>query len=270
VYAIEVGNLETNFPCFGKAELLFQTQFPIYSITWSPNGKRVAFEGVGENNSYSIFVADWDGQNLTNITDTPEGEDAGFPVWSLDGKKIAYIYGGEIIHSHVRISDPDGKNVTQITWKDSDPNRFYWIPGSNNIAYIDYYPSRIIIGDINGTILYQFPQDTSHFIVYIDLSFSPSGQRLVVNAEIYTEEGMPMIDLYVVNIDGSGETNLTNGIGVNLAPEWSPLGDWIAYESKLDGSYNIYLIKPNGTQRIQVTHGSNDVVQPAWRYVGSP
>ena len=79
-----------------------------------------------------------------------------------------------------------------------------------------------------------------------------------------------MVDLYVVNIDGSGETNLTNGRGLNLAPQWSPLFDWIAFESNPDGLYNIYLIKPDGTQRIQVTHGSNNIVDPAWRTVGSP
>lgn len=270
VYAIEIGNLDAQQPCFGESKLLFQTQFRIHFITWSPNGKRIAFVGLGENNTDNIFVADWDGQNLTNITNTPKGEGAGFPVWSLDGKKIAYIYEGEFIHTHVRISDPDGKNVTQITWKDTYPKRFYWIPGSNNIAYIVDYPSCIIIGDINGTILYQFPQDTSHFIDYIDLTFSPSGQRLAVNAEKYSEEGLSMVDLYVVNIDGSGEINLTNGMDTNLAPQWSPLFDWIAFETNPDGLYNIYLIKPDGTQRIQVTHGSNDIVDPAWRYVGSP
>src|SRR4051794_31362730 len=44
------------------------------------------------------------------------------------------------------------------------------------------------------------------------------------------------LDVFVINSDGNGETNLTNNPASDAVPEWSPDGTKIAFLSDRDGS----------------------------------
>jgi TolB protein len=46
---------------------------------------------------------------------------------------------------------------------------------------------------------------------------------------------------------------LETGSSYDTVPNWSPRGDWIAFTSKRDGDYEIYRIKPDGTQLQRLT-----------------
>jgi Tol biopolymer transport system component len=58
--------------------------------TWSPDGKRLAFESTrGSTTSlYSIFLINRDGTGLTQVTDPVLNAD--HPVWSPDGRQLAF------------------------------------------------------------------------------------------------------------------------------------------------------------------------------------
>src|SRR5689334_11523297 len=53
-------------------------------------------------------------------------------------------------------------------------------------------------------------------------------------------------DIWVMNGDGSGLTNLTNG-GHNESPAWSPDGTRITFCTNRDGNYEIYAINADGS-----------------------
>jgi uncharacterized protein YraI len=55
---------------------------------WSPDGKRLAFESSGANNSVEIDIINRDGTGRARLTNTKELER--FPVWSPDGNWIAF------------------------------------------------------------------------------------------------------------------------------------------------------------------------------------
>ena len=46
---------------------------------------------------------------------------------------------------------------------------------------------------------------------------------------------------------------LDTGSNYDTFPTWSPRGDWIAFTSKRDGDYEIYRIRPDGTQLQRLT-----------------
>jgi Tol biopolymer transport system component len=72
-------------------------------------------------------------------------------------------------------------------------------------------------------------------------------------------------ELFVMNSDGSHVRQLTStptGI-TNTWPRWSPNGEWIAFQSNVSGAFQIYAIRPDGSDLSQITDsGINQF--PAW------
>jgi TolB protein len=63
--------------------------------------------------------------------------------------------------------------------------------------------------------------------------------------------------------DGSVKRLTFNG-SYNTAPAWSPDGQWIAYETRVGSSFDIWLIDPEGAANYPlVTHPLSDE-GPAW------
>jgi hypothetical protein len=71
-------------------------------------------------------------------------------------------------------------------------------------------------------------------------------------------------DIWTVNPDGTGRTNLTNAPGSDAAPAWSADGTRIAFMSRRDGDWELWLMNADGTGQVQRTVNSVDDTEPAW------
>jgi TolB protein len=72
-------------------------------------------------------------------------------------------------------------------------------------------------------------------------------------------------DLFVVNLDGSGLTNLTNDAAGERSPAWSLVGEYIAFVSSEDSNPEVYLINSDGTGRLRLTNQVGLDDDPAWQ-----
>ena len=64
--------------------------------------------------------------------------------------------------------------------------------------------------------------------------------------------------------DGSDVRRLTFDGSYNTAPAWSPDGRWIAYETRVSGQLDLWLIEPDGRVNVPlVTHPRSDE-SPTW------
>ncbi len=54
-------------------------------------------------------------------------------------------------------------------------------------------------------------------------------------------------EIYIMNTDGSGQTNLTNNPAIDNLPTYSPDGIKIAFQSTRDGNDEIYIMNTDGS-----------------------
>jgi dipeptidyl aminopeptidase/acylaminoacyl peptidase len=72
-------------------------------------------------------------------------------------------------------------------------------------------------------------------------------------------------EIYVMNADGSSQTNLTNHPARDTFPAWSPDGSKIAFVSDRDGNAEIYVMNADGTSQTRLTnHRARVIFPPAW------
>jgi tricorn protease len=76
-------------------------------------------------------------------------------------------------------------------------------------------------------------------------------------------------DLWMVSRDGGDAAHLTNGIGNEYNPFFSPDGRWIAFTGEYDGNTDVYVMPANGGLPRRLTyHPGNDTggrMVPRWQ-----
>lgn len=85
--------------------------------------------------------------------------------------------------------------------------------------------------------------------------FSPDGSRI---AYISNASGIPQ--LWVMNADGSSQTRVTNLSDPVQSVDWSPTGDWLAYDVAPGGGLNVqlYVSRPDGSEVRRLTPGGRE------------
>jgi TolB protein len=71
-------------------------------------------------------------------------------------------------------------------------------------------------------------------------------------------------DVYAMNPDGSGVTDLTNNAADDASAAWSPDGTKVAFSSGRSGNFDIWVMNADGTGLDQLTHKSAFDAFPAW------
>ena len=124
----------------------------------------------------------------------------------------------------------------------------------------------------SSTSTYAFITDSSgndladdegfHFQVSVYVS---SGTYYIILFAAYGSEP----DDYTLDVQSLGNFfNLTQSLGYDGNPVWSPAGDRIAFESSRDGNYEVYVMDSDGSNPTNLTPSSGSDGKPAWSPAG--
>lgn len=100
----------------------------------------------------------------------------------------------------------------------------------------------------------------------------PSATRLPIPAPLgggfgriaFTSQRGSTDQIYIMNVDGSGLTNLSNNADYDASPEWSPDGKRIAFDSSRTDSYQIYVMNADGSGQTRLSNNSASERSPTW------
>lgn len=232
--------------------------------SWSPDGTRLAFSGVGANSEEStgILYLDVETEEVIRVTDGPDAS----ATWSPDGERIAFsrgtFRGGPSPKlMELLVVDVDGSRETELTdnlFIDAQPS---WSPDGDQIAFSS---NRAGSPDI-----WTMTPDGNEAIPLTDTpdgdigpEWSPTGDEIAFSRRAVSDEDG---GLYLMNPDGSDLRRLP-GEGLSIgAIAWSPDGSWLAFAGYDDETTNIYLIHRDGTGLRPLTEDDYQAFNPTWQ-----
>jgi len=232
----------------------------------SEDGRRIAFvsnrEGAGQTH---IYVMDSAGGESVRLTEKDGG--AQTPRWSRDGSRIAYSLGG----AGVAVMDAAGGNVEVLLETDAagEPapckgGAFVggWSPDDSEIIY--YSP----VGTEEGQLCL-LSAEGGEPEVMLDVPgelaaepvISPDGKSVVYRGVVNGQH-----DIWILDIESGARTNLTEDADLDIEPDWSPDGQWIAFGSLRPGApfFDLFIMRPDGTAVRQVTADPAKEANPVW------
>ncbi len=191
---------------------------------WSPDGMKIIFSRT-INNANDLFVINANGSELTRLTDTPKTTED-YPDWSPNGKTILFSSFGDS-EAGIYVMNADGSRARLLM---AGPLHYpRWSPDGKYIAF-DGEPAgckfEIYIMKADGTDMRQVTEHPASCGGYNKCpSWSPDGRQLVYFSSDRSPE--PGADIFIINVDGSGETALTHGQTElhhgGFYPDWSPV-----------------------------------------------
>ncbi|QYK50164.1 MAG: PD40 domain-containing protein [Anaerolineales bacterium] len=238
-------------------------QYDDFFPSITPDGQYVLFAS-NRTGRYQIYEYQLASDQLTQLTEFTNIS-AFAPTASPDGRWIVFYAtrdGQTYPASHsIWVMARDGTGALQLTQRTGGGWDPVWSPDSTRIQFA---------GEVNG-----FPQlfvmnaDGSQLSQVTRLSGLRGRNDWSVNGLLATYLGGSWDrDIYVFDTQGENVVQLTDG-GNNLAPSFSPDGQWLTFMSYRDNprqdlGCEIYVMRVDGTDARRLT--SNDICdwQPRW------
>lgn len=235
--------------------------------TFSPDGKRVAFASDRTGN-WDIYMVDITGGQAVQLTNDLTHDL--YPSFSPDGKQLVYCtHGAQSGQWELVVIDVENPAVKRFIGYGLFPD---WSPQDNRILFQrarergTRWFSIWTVELVNGEGVRPTEIAVSSNAATIAPTWSPDAKHIafstIVDPDGDTTTRPTQADIWIINSDGSGRSNLTNSKFANLHPVWaSDNSIYFVSNRAKDGQENIWAIRPE--RAIRVTQPAGQPQQPA-------
>lgn len=234
----------------------FEDQMP----RWSPDGEWIAFMSQRDGNE-EIYRMRPNGTDVLRLTHNDHGDWE--PRWSPDSKWIIFMStpnsgGGDLVR--VRPDGSDMQTITDTQWMDWPPTFSadgQWMMFTTNAE------------GISGSMLMRARPDGSetHEVAFrrnggLFPDWSPTTGAYVYRSgqALNTETG----ELFINSLEEDSPLRLTSNQANDFGASWSPDGEWIHFISDRDDNWELYRMRPDGTEVQRLTENNAQDYWMTW------
>ncbi len=249
---------------------------------YSADGKLIAFANHGSGPPVGIWVMNADGSGKRQVSDTPAADVGYFhPGFSPDGTKIAFESNDSSnTNDRERIVvvnvDGTGQHDLLTPPAGSEDEGAAFSPDGTKIAFMreptNDQGGQVMVANADGTGTATPVTNPPAGMKDSDPNFSPDGTKIAfgrspLDSQLPQAPGRITLfgasDIYVINTNGTGEQNLTNGfVSESENPVFSPDGTMIAFR----GNNQVYTMRADGTGKQPVSQPpSGTDSDPNWQ-----
>ena len=248
------GNVEVKSTKGGRSSVQRTFGLSASNPCFSPDGNSIAFSGYfpGDNKSTICLINTNEGSSIKHLTEAQSGT-ANSPCFSSDGQKIFYTRGMAsqqapnmpVIWTYSIWSIETNTSITTQYTDGSSPNyvkgdkllitKANQTTGQGEIWEIDLKSGQETLVLRDNKRSFSTPK------------ISPDGKRILCTGTSVINN-KANLDIFMLNIDGTGLEQLTFHYGNDVSPCWAPDGKSIYFLSQRGnpkGSWNIWNIEIN-------------------------
>ena len=201
------------------------------NATWSPDGKRIAFNSQDAAGNRDLWAINLDGTGLTRLTSDPANE--ANPDWSPDGRTIAFNSnrsGNPDIYLMSADGAHDANDWVRLTFEPTGDISPDWSPNGRWIAFET-------LRDGNREIYVMSPDGTNQIRLTHDPrndafpSWAPDGRQVAFNRQVVSIAGFTPpngSEIFAIDVNTLQETRLT----ARTPESFSAFASWAAGRAK--------------------------------------
>ena len=221
------------------------------SPMWSPDGKTIAFSSwrTGYQDIYLLYP--YGGTPIQNPTKGNSDRQNWLPAWSPDGTKIAFTSSREG-NPEIYVMNRDGSGLQRLTNHPSIDTTPTWSPAGAQIAFVSDRTGspQIYIMNVDGTGVER--------ITFESHCDRPTWSPAPLNEIAYSSRSGAGNIIKIFEFATRNTRAVTDAIGNNESPAFSPNGRHIAFVSSRAGKEQIFTIHRDGTGLRQITRAGTN------------
>jgi hypothetical protein len=246
---------------------------------WAPDGRDIAYRirKPGSPINFEVARMTASGEDHERLTVTPDGQASSQPAWFPDRGSILFRRSGPGPVAGIWQMGPFGESPA-LAYDPPGPQLYPSLsPDMTTVLFATTTSPR---GDSDRAIQ-TLNRDGTGLRTLFDVvgafdsapAWSPDGLRIAFESNANVAGGNPEADeeIWVMNADGTGATQLTHNAIRDEGPAWSPDQTMLAYSSGLDDTHlDINVMTAAGVHLRRLTDFAGRDESPDWQPIPAP